>query len=342
MITPKENLFDYNKNGLNCKLILSLESSEKIKFKIIENEKNFESKYNLDNLKRKNKFFQILDISEIYDIISNILTNKTYNLEKKEHSFLLQITIEFYGSKNDIIFEIIDVNQDKDDLIQQLLIEQKEIKDQLNLIQTDIKEKFNLIMNKLNQLTNDNILEEENNFEKVLQKSKIIEKKVDFIKSLKNWICSNENLDLKCKLLYDAKKDGGLCTVFHQLCDNKGPTLIIIKTNDGKRIGGFTFKDWNKSTNDFISDNKAFIFDLAKNQRYNVVSADKAIYSGADYGPIFGANHDIVIYKNCFVEKGGYYYKPNNSYYDYSNCNDDNKAQVYFKVEEMEVYQIIF
>ena len=39
MITPKENLFDYNKNMLYCKLILSLESSEKIKFKITENEK---------------------------------------------------------------------------------------------------------------------------------------------------------------------------------------------------------------------------------------------------------------------------------------------------------------
>ena len=342
MITPKENSFEYNNNGFNCKLILYLESSEKIKFKIKENEKTYESKYNLDNLKRKNKFFQILNISEIYDIISNIITNKNYNIEKKENSFFLQITIEFYGSKNDIIFEILDINQDKDDLIQQLLIEQKEIKDQLNIIQTDIKEKFNLIMNKLNQITKDNILEEENKFEKVLQKSKIIEKKVNFIKTLKNWICSNENIDLKCNLLYDAKKDGGLCPIFHQLCDNKGPTLTIIKTSDGKRIGGFTFRDWNKNTNNFISDNKAFLFDLSKNQRYNCVNADKAIYSGAEYGPIFGANHDLVIFKNCFVEKGGYYYKPNNNCYDYSNCNEDNKALVYFKVEEMEVYQIIF
>ena len=67
------------------------------------------------------------------------------------------------------------MNQDKDDLIQLLLIEQKEIKDQLNIIQTDIKAKFNIIMNKLNQLTKDKILQEENNFDKVLQK-KIIEK----------------------------------------------------------------------------------------------------------------------------------------------------------------------
>ena len=74
-----------------------------------------------------------------------------------------------------LFFEIIDVNQDKDDLIQHLLIEQKEIKDQLNIIQTDIKAKFNIIMNKLNQLTKDKILQEENNFDKVLQK-KIIEK----------------------------------------------------------------------------------------------------------------------------------------------------------------------
>ena len=118
--------------------------------------------------------------------------------------------------------------------------------------------------------------------------------------------------------------------VFHQLCFNKGSILIIIKTNDRKRIGGFTFKDWNKSTNGFISDNKAF-----KNQRYNIVSADKTIYSGANYGPLFGAYYDIVIYEKCFVEKGDIIIKPIVIIMIILN-NDDNKVLVYFKVEEME------
>ena len=340
MSTPNENSYEYNKNGLNCKVILSLDSSEKILIKVNENDNIYESKYNLDNIRRKNKFFQICNISEIYDIISKIFENKKYELEKKEKSFLLKIQIEFYGSKNEAIFELIDTKQDKDDLIQQLLIEQKEIKDQLNSIQDEMKEKFNLIMLKLNQLINKN--EEENNFENIFKKSKIINIKGNHINCLKSWIDPNNN-GIKGQLLYDAKRDGGLSSVFHQLCDFKGPTLTIIKTSNGKRIGGFTYKDWNKNTNGFISDNKSFLFDLDQNQRYNVVNTDKAIWSGAEYGPIFGANHDLAIYPNCFVEqKGGYYYKPNNTYYDYSNCSDGNKSQNFFKVEEMEVYQIIF
>ena len=340
MSTPNEYSYEYIKNGLNCKVILSLDSSEKIIIKVNENDNIYESKYNLDNIKRKNKFFQICNISEIYDIISKIFENKKYELEKKEKSFLLKIQIEFYGSKNEAIFEIIDIKQDKDDLIQQLLIEQKEIKDQLNLIQKEMEDKFNLIMLKLNQLINKT--EEEDNFENLFKKSKIINIKGNHINCLKSWIDPNNN-GVKGQLLYDAKRDGGLSSVFHQLCDFKGPTLTIIKTSNGKRIGGFTYKDWNKNTNAFISDNKSFLFDLDQNQRYNVVNADKAIWSEAEYGPIFGANHDLVIYQNCFVEqKGGYYYKPNNSYYDYSNCSDGNKSQIFFKVEEMEVYQIIF
>lgn len=203
-----------------------------------------------------------------------------------------------------------------------------------------MKEKFNLIMQKLDKLSNQT--EEENNFENIFEKSKIINKRGNHINCLKSWLDTNNNNNIKAQLLYDAKRDGGLSTTFHQLCDNKGPTLTLIKTSDGKRIGGFTFKDWNKNTNNYISDNKAFLFDLDKNQRYNVVNADKAIYSGGEYGPIFGGHHDLIIYKNCFVEqKGGYYYKFNNSYYDYSNCSDDNKNQMFFKVEEMEVYQIV-
>lgn len=87
MITPNENSYEYIKNGLNCKIILSLDSSEKIIIKIIENDNIYESKYNLGNIKRKNKFFQICNISEIYDTISKILENKKYELEKKREKF---------------------------------------------------------------------------------------------------------------------------------------------------------------------------------------------------------------------------------------------------------------
>ena len=69
MSTPNENSYEYTKNGLNCKVVLSLDSSEKIIIKVNENDNIYENKYNLKNIKRKNKFFQICNISEIYNTI---------------------------------------------------------------------------------------------------------------------------------------------------------------------------------------------------------------------------------------------------------------------------------
>ena len=90
MSTPNENSYEYSKNGLNCKVVLSLDSSEKIIIKINENDNIYESKYNLENIKRKSKFFQICNISEIYSTISKILENKKYELKKKRKVFYLK------------------------------------------------------------------------------------------------------------------------------------------------------------------------------------------------------------------------------------------------------------
>ena len=44
-------------------------------------------------------------------------------------------------------------------------------------------------------------------------------------------------------LLYRASVDGATPTDFHRCCDNKGPTLVVIKS--GEYIcGGYTSKSW--------------------------------------------------------------------------------------------------
>ena len=46
-------------------------------------------------------------------------------------------------------------------------------------------------------------------------------------------------------LIYRGSEDGFTAAVFHSKCDQKGPTLIIIKSEFGKIFGGFTDIDWN-------------------------------------------------------------------------------------------------
>lgn len=42
------------------------------------------------------------------------------------------------------------------------------------------------------------------------------------------------------KLIHRASENNFSSSKFHQNCDNKGPTLTIIKSNNGKIFGGFT------------------------------------------------------------------------------------------------------
>ncbi|ETO03688.1 hypothetical protein RFI_33714, partial [Reticulomyxa filosa] len=48
---------------------------------------------------------------------------------------------------------------------------------------------------------------------------------------------SVENV-IRINLLYRASRDGFDCKMFHLLCDNKGPTLCIIRSEENHVFGG--------------------------------------------------------------------------------------------------------
>ena len=57
--------------------------------------------------------------------------------------------------------------------------------------------------------------------------------------ALKSWLPANAT----CSLLYRASVDGMTPADFHRCCDNKGPTLVLIKS--GEYIcGGYTSQSW--------------------------------------------------------------------------------------------------
>ena len=59
-------------------------------------------------------------------------------------------------------------------------------------------------------------------------------------------------------------------------------------------------KNWDKDHNEYITDEKAFIFDLDKNEKYDIVESSKAIWSGSGYGPVFGYIHDLRLSDDFF------------------------------------------
>ena len=61
----------------------------------------------------------------------------------------------------------------------------------------------------------------------VFENSLIIKNNKSYISSLINWI--NPQKGFKSQLLFRKSKDGNSIDKFHKLCDNQGPTLVLIK-----------------------------------------------------------------------------------------------------------------
>ena len=128
--------------------------------------------------------------------------------------------------------------------------------------------------------------------------------------------------NIKCKLIYDSKKDGDKAETFHSLCDNKGATLTIISTSDNKKIGGFLSVSFGGNKG-YISDKNAFLFSLNYDDQEN-------------NGPIFGS---VCIYiSDCFLSNKRNYYSPYTCRYDFGQRN--NNQDFNFSVLDLEVYQI--
>ena len=88
-------------------------------------------------------------------------------------------------------------------------------------------------------------------------------------------------------LLFRGSTHGWSPSKFHQLCDDKGPTITIFKSKAGRVFGGFTQLSW-KSSGNWQKDEKAFIYSIDRKQIYRVVNAQHAIYCHSSWGPNFG------------------------------------------------------
>ena len=70
-----------------------------------------------------------------------------------------------------------------------------------------------------------------NNYNKFFKSSSIIKNDNDNINLIKNWIEETIKKDkIKFELIFKMSENGNKSEDFHKYCDNKGPTLTLIKT----------------------------------------------------------------------------------------------------------------
>ena len=239
-------------------------------------------------------------------------------------------------------------------LINELIQIENNIKD-INKINEDINKIKDSNNIKFNFSPNENELKEELDKIKsfgIIMKinfgfvdSNIIKNDLNHQNCIVNWIKEKTKKDeIEIKLIFKMTENGTDGKSFHKFCDNKGPTLILIKTTKNKIFGGFTPLNWeNDAKSKLDESNQTFIFSLNLNKKFDMINVKKKAIQGfqVDSGPNFG-DYDLGL-SNCLKE---------GRTFANSNCNylSNNKLELtggtgndeYFQTEEVEVYQIIY
>ena len=162
-------------------------------------------------------------------------------------------------------------------------------------------------------------------------------KKLFFIEKIKKEI--NPKKEITLELLFKKSKNGDSTEAFHNLCDNKGPTLTFIESSEGFIFGGYTPLDWS-ITDDWKSDDKTFLFSLSNNRIYKKLNVEKSIRCVRENGPWFA----YLGVTNNSLSNGLYYSKKKTDFpfEDYSNIIPNEGKDRNFNVKEIEVFKIIF
>lgn len=163
------------------------------------------------------------------------------------------------------------------------------------------------------------------------------------------------------KLVYRGSRDGISAQRFHQLCDGKGATLTVLRSQEkGTVFGGFSDKAWVKSENGTsLASSEAFLFSLDRRIKFGLTGQnnENSVCCYAQSGPAFGKassfvsgkvyySHDLLV--NLGGEAGTYSSSNLGKTFALPEGMVEGSAEAkgllagdnYFTIDEIEVYQV--
>ena len=275
--------------------------------------------------KIRNELSQFED--EILQEIDNRFLKLQLNQEIKNNELLLN-KIKLVLNKNIINLDPL-INECKN-----YVFDNKDINNHNKSIDLPEEGEIIEICEKIKNLNKSNLLFNSSIIKNDLNKQLIID----------NWI--KEIMDknsLKYNLIFKMSENGSSCSDFHKYCDNKAPTLILIKSTSNKIFGGFTPLKWDDG-NDYDKNKTTFVFSLNLMKKFNMKNKDKrAIYCYESYGPIFGDSNSAAIYFSTSLEKGKSYADEDSNYLPFNKLELTNGIGNYedFDTKEIEVFEVI-
>ena len=302
---------------------------------------NYEKKFNLDELK-KNIYLGLCEtIDEMYEQIIILFEKNQTQIIEDTNQISIIIPVEHIKIK-EIVFVVNEKSKNDSEKIDELyniistfnieIINLKEENKKIKEENISLKEKiqeFLLYIPDLKEIKA--ILETE----KILNlDSKIIEDNINYNKTLKNWI--NPNKKIKSELLYRMSRDGIEYSTFHKLCDNKGPTIILVKLIDGDILGIYTPINWDINGS-WKSDTDMFAFSLTENNKSNKnYDNNYGILCKSNFGPF----SLFLQFNNKFKMDITYVFPGNSGFLDCDKLF--SREQDYYDNSEVEVHKIIF
>jgi len=296
----------------------------------------YKGQSDLYTLQEKDRYFKMYDnIEDAYQDILTSFSKDNYELIKEENHLIINLEMEVNFKKSVISFILDKKEIQNEDLTKSLYqLAHKYIKENYGLKNEILvmKEKINSMEEKINFLY-DHIKSKEGYSDAVLKKSQLLNEKQ--IEILQNWISPKKYF--RCKLIYNAKVDGDKLSTYHSLCDNKGPTLTIFTTNNNLILGGYLSISFDENSG-WIHDENAFLFSFNPDEKYSSIDTTYTFYGGKDRGPTFGG-YNIEIFDN-FLKNDKNKYNMNRVTFDF-NKKYKNSKEIYFKVKDLQVFQIL-
>ncbi|XP_052678095.1 interferon-induced protein 44-like [Crassostrea angulata] len=163
-------------------------------------------------------------------------------------------------------------------------------------------------------------------------------------KQILQWI----GRDSQFELIYKVSRDGMSYQRFHELCDNKGPTVTIFYNKDNNVYGGYLSDSW-ESTGSWCTDQRAFLFKLYSVGNWKPVkfpyTRGETHFKAGNHGPWF---HSLASCSNNVLKKtvGGFYQLYSQQYFfdgqrfDMKGETAQSVANGHNNVTDLEVYLV--
>ena len=349
----KEYIFSLNNSEFKTEIV-KINENMKLMFMIrqinIITNYYYKCAFALDELKSLNKIFRIFDtIDEVFKELCILFDNKRVSLKIESHEILIILHISNISSSKteEVILKIPQIIYNKDEKIELMLQDIKEIKkSKINLEKKiEILEKENeKLIQTINELkiTVKELVDEKLKKEKYYINSKIIDE-IEETKLLYDRIINKgffKNKNIKFQLIYRASRDGDSSSIYKKKILDIKNLLCIIQTKKGCKFGGFTevSPDYSKQ---YFNDKNAFIFSLNKMKIYDYLEDNCSVQFTEGYGPIFTFGF-CVVSKNFFKgENNNVSDKSNSRFYYQDNDYEINDGESKFSINELEIFQII-